>query len=253
VEWRDGKPYRQDEELTSEVTKMSKSRLNVVPPDELIARYGADTERVYTLFIAPPEKEAAWSDEGVVGAWRFLGRVWNTGITIINAPSKLPVPPQVTRKMHQTIDAVTSRIERFEFNTAISALMELSNTLGDAVAAGGGAELREAFETLLKLLHPFAPHMTEELWTMLGNHEGFILTSRWPVADPALMQEDTVVIAVQVNGKLRGQVEVAAPAEEQKVWDAVNANEKIQAWVTGKQLVKKIYVPGKLVNLVIKP
>jgi leucyl-tRNA synthetase len=256
VEWRDGKPYRQDQELTSEVTKMSKSRLNVVPPDELIARYGADTERVYTLFIAPPEKEAAWSDEGVVGAWRFLGRVWNMGIAIINAASSgaaiLPVPPQVTRKMHQTIDAVTNRIERFEFNTAISALMELSNTLGDAVNAGAGAELRPAFEALLQLLHPFAPHMTEELWTMLGN-EGFILTSKWPVADTALMQEDTVVIAVQVNGKLRGQVEVAAPADEQKVWDAVGANDRIQAWVTGKQLVKKIYVPGKLVNIVIKP
>jgi leucyl-tRNA synthetase len=150
--------------------------------------------------------------------------------------------------MHQTIDAVTSRIERFEFNTAISALMEFSNTLGDA---GGGVELREAFETLLKLLHPFAPHMTEELWTMMGN-EGFILTSQWPVADRALMQEDTVVIAVQVNGKLRGQVEVAAPPDEQKVWDAVFASEKILAWTSAGQIVKKIYVPGKLVNIVVK-
>ena len=255
VQWRDGKPYRQDELLTSEVTKMSKSRLNVVPPDELIARYGADTERVYTLFIAPPEKEAAWSDEGVVGAWRFLGRVWNMGVAILNAAPNGAVPSQVTRKMHQTIDAVTGRIERFEFNTAISALMEFSNTLGDSVAAGGGAELREAFQTLLQLLHPFAPHMTEELWTMYGNVDGdrgFILTSQWPVADPALMQEDTVVIAVQVNGKLRGQVEVAAPPDEQKVWDAVAANEKIQAWVSAGQVVKKIYVPGKLVNIVVK-
>jgi leucyl-tRNA synthetase len=255
VQWRDGKPYRQDQELTSEVTKMSKSRLNVVPPDELIARYGADTERVYTLFIAPPEKEAAWSDEGVVGAWRFLGRVWNMGIAILNATTSQPVPAQVTRKLHQTIDAVTGRIERFEFNTAISALMELSNTLGEAMNAGGGTELREAFQALLQLLHPFAPHMTEELWTMLGDVDGdrgFILTSKWPVADRALMQEDSVVIAVQVNGKLRGQVEVPAPADEQKVWAAVDANEKIQAWVTGNQLVKKIYVPGKLVNLVVK-
>ena len=146
--------------------------------------------------------------------------------------------------MHQTIDAVTQRIERFEFNTAISALMELSNVLGDAVA-------REPFETLLKLLHPFAPHMTEELWAMLGNEE-FVLTSRWPVADPALMQEDTVTIAVQVNGKLRGQVEVAAPPDEQKVWAAVDANERVQTWVAGKEIVKKIYVPGKLVNVVVR-
>ncbi|HVE72387.1 MAG TPA: leucine--tRNA ligase [Thermoanaerobaculia bacterium] len=239
VQWRDDKPYRGDELLTAEVTKMSKSRLNVVPPDELIARYGADTERVYTLFIAPPEKEAAWSDEGVVGAYRFLGRVWNMFDRLQDTTS-----PDITRKMHQTIDAVTSRIERFEFNTAISALMELSNALGDAPS-------REAYETLLKLLHPFAPHITEELWSMLGN-EGMVLTSQWPVADRALMQEETVVIAVQVNGKLRGQVEVPAPPDEQRVFEAVFANEKIQNWVAGKELVKKIYVPGKLVNVVVK-
>jgi leucyl-tRNA synthetase len=153
--------------------------------------------------------------------------------------------------MHQTIEAVTSRIERFELNTAISALMEFSNALGEAVQGGGGAELRGAYETLLQLLHPFAPHITEELWSMLGNEE-FVLTSRWPVADPALMQEETVVIAVQVNGKLRGQVEVPAPADEQRVWEAVDANERIRSWVTGKEVVKRIYVPGKLVNVVIR-
>jgi len=246
VQWREGKPYRGDEPVTSEITKMSKSRLNVVPPDELIARYGADTERVYTLFIAPPEKEAAWSDEGVVGAFRFLGRVWNMGVALAAEDSANRQPPtaNAVRKMHQTIEAVTSRIERFEFNTAISALMEFSNVLGDAPS-------REPYETLLKLLHPFAPHITEELWTMLGNDD-LVLTSSWPVADPALMQEDTVVIAVQVNGKLRGQVEVAAPAVEEKVFEAVAGNEKIAAWIAGKELVKRIYVPGKLVNLVIK-
>ena len=239
VQWKDGKPFRGDEALTAEVTKMSKSRLNVVPPDELIARYGADTERVYTLFIAPPEKEAAWSDEGVVGAYRFLGRVWSMHERLGGEPSA-----DILRKMHQTIDAVTSRIERFEFNTAISALMELSNALGEAPS-------REPYEMLLKLLHPFAPHVTEELWSLLGN-EGFLLTSQWPVADRALMQEDTVVIAVQVNGKLRGQVEVPAPPDEPRVLDAVFSNEKIRAWVDGKEIVKKIYVPGKLVNVVVR-
>ncbi|HET7433904.1 MAG TPA: leucine--tRNA ligase [Thermoanaerobaculia bacterium] len=249
VQWREEKPYRGEELLTAEVTKMSKSRLNVVPPDELIARYGADTERVYTLFIAPPEKEAAWSDEGVVGAYRFLGRVWNIGekLSVKDAVLQgLKGEPTraVTRKMHQTIHAVTSRIERFEFNTAISALMEFSNVLGEAPS-------REAYEVLLQLLHPFAPHITEELWEALGN-DGFVLTSKWPVADPELMKEDTVTIAVQVNGKLRGQVDVPAGAAENAVYDAVFANEKIQQWVSGKDIVKKIYVPNKLVNVVVK-
>ncbi|HEV3484112.1 MAG TPA: class I tRNA ligase family protein, partial [Vicinamibacterales bacterium] len=193
---------------------------------------------------APPEKEAAWSDEGVVGAHRFLGRVWHMGQQIQDAGRSAQDSPAVIRKMHQTIDAVTNRIERFEFNTAISALMEFSNVLGDAHS-------REPYERLLKLLHPFAPHITEELWEMLGN-EGFVLTSQWPVADRELMKEDTVVIAVQVNGKLRGQVEVPAPAEEQVVMSAVFEHERIRQWVAEKEIVKKIYVPGKLVNVVVK-
>jgi len=146
--------------------------------------------------------------------------------------------------MHQTIDAVPRRFDRFEFNTAISALMEFSNMLTEAPS-------RDAYSVLLQLLHPFAPHMTEELWEMLGN-EGFILTSRWPVADPALMAEEMVTIVVQVNGKLRGQVEVSNPPVEDAVMAAVKSNEKIQAWVVGKQVVKTIYVPGKLVNMVVR-
>jgi leucyl-tRNA synthetase len=253
VQWRDGHAYRGDQPLTPEQAKMSKSKFNVVPPDELIAKYGADTERVYTLFIAPPDKEAAWSDEGVIGAYRFLGRVWQMGNQILDrkAESGGEAPAAVVRKMHQTIDAVTRRIEKFEFNTAISGLMELSNAIGEALAAGGGSELRGVYGTLIQLLHPFAPHITEELWSMLGN-EGFVLTSPWPVADPALMQEDTVVIAVQVNGKLRGQVEIAAPPVESLVMEAVFGNERIRHWTSGKEIVKTIYVPGKLVNVVIR-
>ena len=231
--------------LMAEMGKMSKSRYNVVPPDVLIERYGADTERVYTLFIAPPEKEAAWSDEGVIGAYRFLGRVWNLGDQMADGGwQTAEASPNVIRKMHQTIDAVTGRMERFEFNTAISALMEFSNVLAEAPS-------REAYEALLKLLHPFAPHITEELWEMLGN-EGMVLTSQWPVADRALMEEDTVTIAIQVNGKLRGQVEVAAKAGEETVMAAVFNNERIQQWIAEKEIVKKIYVPNKLVNVVVR-
>jgi leucyl-tRNA synthetase len=256
VEWRDEVPFKRGSmtPLVPEVGKMSKSRFNVVPPDDLIDRYGADTERVYTLFIAPPEKEAAWSDEGVVGAYRFLARVWNMGEQLRNAEraGAAPAGDRVVRKMHQTIDAVTRRIEKFEFNTAISALMELSNAIGDALPEGAGdPRMREAYEALLQLLHPFAPHVTEEVWELLGN-DGFVLTSKWPVADPALMQEETLTIAVQVNGKLRGQVEVPNPPEEAVVLEAVRANERVRSWTEGKQVVKTIYVKGKLVNVVVK-
>ncbi len=249
VELRDGVPFEKStgKELISEVGKMSKSRFNVVPPDELIARYGADTERVYTLFIAPPEKEAAWSDEGVVGAYRFLGRVWNLG-QAADGRQQTAEDPRITRKMHQTIHAVTQRMERFEFNTAISALMELSNTLGENPSASNA---REAYLALLQMLHPFAPHITEELWQMLGM-PGFVLTSKWPVADPALMQEDVVTIAVQVNGKLRGQVEVANPPQKDDAIAAAKANDNVAKWIDGKEIVKEVYVPGKLVNIVVK-
>src|SRR5205807_7399989 len=193
-------------------------------------------------FIAPPEKEAAWSDEGVIGAYRFLNRVWNMAVAAADvAPS-----PALLRKMHQTIDAVTRRFERFEFNTAISTLMELSNAIGEAPRPP-----RDCVIILLKLLHPFAPHVTEELWEMFGQR-GFILTSSWPVADAELMREDVVTIVVQVNGKLRGQIEVANPPVEATVLAAVRENPNVKKWVEGKQVVKEIYVPGKLVNVVVR-
>jgi len=250
VEHRDGVPYEKStgKQLIAEVGKMSKSRFNVVPPDVLIAKYGADTERVYTLFIAPPEKEAAWSDEGVVGAYRFLGRVWAQGSAIASDSGQQTADGRILRKMHQTIDAVTQRMAKFEFNTAISFLMELSNAIGENVHASNA---REAYIALLQMLHPFAPHVTEELWQQLGE-SGFILTSKWPVADPALMQEDVVTIAVQVNGKLRGQVDVANPPAEADAVAAAKSNENVAKWIEGKEIVKTIYVPGKLVNIVVK-
>jgi leucyl-tRNA synthetase len=256
VEWRGDAPHRigSGTRLLAETGKMSKSRYNVVPPDDLIERYGADTERVYTLFIAPPEKEAAWSDEGVIGAYRFLNRVWNIGDHLVEMKGGSDGDAsKMIRKTHQTIAAVTTRIERFEFNTAISALMELSNAIGDYVSAGGNdvAALRGCYSTLLQLLHPFAPHITEEMWEQLGN-ENFILISKWPVADSELMKEDALTIVVQVNGKLRGQVEVPNPPVEDVVLAAVNGNEKVQQWLAGKQIVKTIYVPGKLVNIVVR-
>jgi len=137
---------------------------------------------------------------------------------------------------------------RFEFNTAISFLMELSNAIGENA---GASNAREAYIALLQMLHPFAPHITEELWQQLGE-QGFILTSKWPVADPALMQEDVVTLAVQVNGKLRGQVDVANPPSKEDAIAAAKANENVRKWIEGKEIAKEIYVPGKLVNIVVK-
>jgi leucyl-tRNA synthetase len=270
VERVDGKPVHKTtgRALIAETSKMSKSHFNVVPPDELIEKFGADTERVYTLFIAPPEKEAEWSDEAVNGAHRFLNRVWHMGEQILELGSQpssdpeeiaervaavLAGPPRLTRKTHQTIDAVTRRFDRFEFNTAISGLMELSNAIGDALNSGDSdaGALGDSYTTLLQLLHPFAPHITEELWSMFGN-EGLILTSSWPKANPALMIEDVITIVVQVNGKLRGQVEVPNPPEKEVVLAAIRQNRKVQQWIEGKEVVKEVYVPGKLVNIVVK-
>jgi leucyl-tRNA synthetase len=257
VESRDGKHFKKGSghELVPEIGKMSKSRFNVVPPDELIDRYGADTERVYTLFIAPPEKEAAWSDDGVVGGYRFLNRVWNLGEQIqqLKGIETDETATKMIRKCHQTIAGVSSRMEKFEFNTAISLLMELSNAIGDYLNGGGTSriESERAYLALLGLLHPFAPHVTEELWEKFG-HAEMLITSPWPIANPDLMREDVVTVVVQVNGKLRGQVEVAANAVQDDVIAAALANEKVAAHTAGKTIVKTIYVAGKLVNVVVK-
>ncbi len=264
VDSRNGEHFRKStgQKLVPEVGKMSKSRFNVVPPDELIAYYGADTERVYTLFIAPPEKEAAWSDEGVVGAWRFLNRVWNLNEnisrlgegsgTVAEAPAT-SAEVKLRRKTHQTIAAVTQRIERFEFNTAISALMELTNAANEYLNAGGSnrAVATEALRALLQLLHPFAPHITEELWEQMGS-DSLLVLSRWPVADAAHMAEDEATIAIQINGKLRGDLSVPIDISQEELLDRVRAHEKIASYLEGMTVVKTIVVPRKLVNLVIR-
>ncbi len=257
VELRDGLPFRKgtELELVQEIGKMSKSRFNVVPPDELIARYGADTERVYTLFIAPPDKEAAWSDEGVIGAWRFLSRVWSLGeqVATLRSDEEDPASVKMIRKTHQTIASVTRKLERFEFNTAISSLMELSHAIADYLAAGGSSrsDATVAYESLLKLLHPFAPHITEELWEKLG-HEPFLLTSSWPAADSELMKDEVLTFVVQINGKLRAQMELPAGVDESTATSEALQHSKVIPHLEGKQVVKTIYVPGKLVNLVVR-
>lgn len=238
--------------ISGKLEKMSKSKGNVVAPDELIARYGADTERVYTLFMAPPEKEAEWTDEGVAGAHRFLQRVWALQDAVFEASEAdgdALAKEKLLVAVHRTIKKVTEDLQRFHPNTAIAAMMELANAIQEARGLVGAAGMREAYETLLKLLQPIAPHVTEELWRILG-HESTLLQAGWPTYDEALLAKQKVTIAIQVNGKLRATVEAypGLNAEEARALAADAASR----WLVGKEIVKVVHVPDKLVSFVVK-
>ncbi len=247
--------------------KMSKNLGNVVSPDEMVARYGADAARLYSLFAAPPDRDLDWQDSGIEGIQRFLGRVYR--FVVRNArpdhadwgkpvPSELPPEARaIQRKLHQTIKRITDDFGgRWHFNTSIAAIMELVNELyayEDAIAQGviPVAFLAEVQRSLVLLLAPFAPYLAHELWEMLGQTNG-LLRAPWPRYDAALAKEEEIEIPVQINGKLRGRVTVAANAPEQTVLETALADEKVKLAIAGKQIVKKIYVPGKMVNLVVK-
>lgn len=238
--------------------KMSKSKLNVVSPLEIIERYGADTARLFILFAAPPERDLDWTDSGVEGCYRFLNRVWRL---VMNHIHLFQTEPQATqpsseekkleRLLHQTIAKVTHEIgERSHFNTAISAIMELVNSLMAADGEQYPRLYREALEALVLLLAPFVPHMTEELWAEMGHTSSVHLTA-WPAYDPQALVLDEVEIVVQINGKVRERLVVAADLNKEEMESIVLSNERIQALLAGKQLRKTIVVPRKLVNLVV--
>jgi len=247
--------------------KMSKSLKNVVDPDYLIQRYGADTVRMFCLFAAPPEKDLEWSDQGVEGAFRFLNRTWRIfidyqeaikGIEAFTGEGELSEELRALRKKtHQTIMKVTHDIEdRFHFNTAISAIMELVNTLyllprpadGDIAAL---SVVRETLEAILLLLNPIVPHFSSELWSLLG-HETPILDAPWPSYDKTVASEERITIVVQVNGKLRSRISVMADEEEEQIKIMAKEDEKIQRLIAGKKILKEVYVPKRLVNIVVK-
>ena len=248
--------------------KMSKSLGNVVSPDEMVIRYGADAARLYSLFAAPPDRDLDWQDSGIEGIRKFLGRVYrfvvrNASVETLLATSLQPqseLPPAaraIQRKLHQTIKRVSDDFQgRWHFNTCISAIMELVNALyaaEDAIAKNviSTAFLAEVQRDLVLLLAPFAPYLAHELWEMLGE-KGNLLKAPWPKYDAALAKEEEIEIPVQINGKLRGKIVAPADADEAFVIDHALADEKVKAAIAGKQIVKKIYVPGKLVNLVVK-
>jgi leucyl-tRNA synthetase len=240
-------------EKSGRIEKMSKSKGNTVSPDELIDEMGADTERVYTLFIGPPEKEAEWSDDAVLGANRFLQRVWRMLERLPDAPPTAPADPELERERHATIQRVTHSMQRFSFNTAVAALMELSNSLLKALEEKTASRLRceETFDTLVQLLHPLAPHITEELWERRGYTESLLETT-WPEFDEAKLRRARVELVVQVDGKLRDRVEVDADADEKQVRAVVLASPKVQEHLGGREVAKAVLVPGRLINLVTR-
>ncbi len=247
--------------------KMSKSKGNVVSPDDMVARYGADATRMYALFAAPPDRDLDWQEDGVAGVSRFLGRVWR--IVTRHAPiargAGSAQPSSKTqeggaplrRKLHQTIAKITLDFEgRWHFNTCVAAIMELVNELQDADARLSAGEIpapvvRELLTTLVLLLAPFAPFLAAELWEELGG-EGAILNAPWPKSDPGLAREDEIEIPVQINGKLVSVVRVAAGADSKTTEAAALADGKVKARTAGKAVVKVIVVPGRAVNLVVK-
>jgi leucyl-tRNA synthetase len=246
--------------------KMSKSKGNVVDPDDLIRRYGADTARLFSLFAAPPEKDLEWNEHGVEGASRFLNRVWRFVIanldTLKAAPAKaapLSEPGRAFRRtIHETIKRVTDGIERdFHFNTSISAIMELVNALHafESASADGAAEraalLREAVETILLLLGPFAPHVTEELWHQLG-HDTSLFKQAWPVAEAGALVRKEVTVVLQVDGKVRSRLTLEIDAAESDVQRLALADDKVQPWLQGRAVDRVVVVPNRLVNVVTR-
>jgi leucyl-tRNA synthetase len=244
--------------------KMSKSKRNVVDPEYLVERYGADTARIFCLFAAPPEKDLDWNDQGVDGSFRFLNRVWRLccerhsqvkGVASLAPGIKLSDDGKLLhQKTHKTIKRVTEDIERFHFNTAISAIMELVNEIyasevkgrDDGVSRG---LMKEALETTVILLSPFVPHFAEELWVGLGYKES-VVKQGWPDYDPEAVLEDEVLIVVQINGKLRDRITVPASYGEEEIKTWALKSERIQRLVEGKAIKRVILVPQKLVNIV---
>jgi leucyl-tRNA synthetase len=241
--------------------KMSKSKGNVVSPDLMIERYGADATRMYALFAAPPDRDLEWQEEGVAGISRFLGKVYRLttkygGVRTAEGASSAG-GQALLRKLHQTIAKITQDFDgRWHFNTSISSIMILVNEITAHEAAMDAGEvspaaIAEVFRGLILLLAPFAPFFAAEMWEQLGG-EGVVFRTAWPVVNEELAREDEIEIPVQVNGKLVTVVKVAAGSDEAAVKAAALDDEKVKGRVEGKTVVKVIVVPGKLVNLVVK-
>ena len=224
-------------------SKMSKSRGNVVVPDDYIAEWGADTIRTYLMFLGPYQEGGDFRDSGITGPYNFLTRLWDS---VLSAEDR-PIDPAVEQKLHATIRKVTEDLESLGYNTAIAAMMEYLN----AVRAGGRTPERAAVEPLVRLVAPFAPHAAEELWERLGNDESIFAGANWPSYDPAKAVADTVEFVVQVNGKVRARMPMARGITESAARDAALADENVRRWIEDRQVRKVVFVPDRLLNLVV--
>jgi leucyl-tRNA synthetase len=232
--------------------KMSKARGNVVNPDDIVRDYGADSFRLYEMYMGPLEAQKPWSTRDIIGMVRFLNAVWRnfvgdeeSGKLPTIQGQGAPVPDALDRQMHRTIKKVGEDIEALRFNTAIAELIKLNNEItGQPVIA------RQLAETFTLLLAPFAPHLAEELWQRLG-HEGSLARHEWPTYDESKLAESTIELAVQVNGKVRDKITVAADAAEADILSLAESAERVRPWVEGKTVRKRLYVPKKLVNFVV--
>jgi leucyl-tRNA synthetase len=247
--------------LAPDGQKMSKSKGNTIEPDHMIEQgYGADAIRIMELFIGPWNQQANWSVEGMGGAYRFLQRVWTITQEYLDETTSHQPPAtsqddtELKRVMHQAIYRVSKDLEELGFNTAIAALMETVNELYKLKAQKPFAAAQQTWQwavtTLLQLLAPFAPHIAEELWEQLGR-EGSVHQSEWPVHDEQYLVSDTVTIVVQVNGKIRAQLELPADITEEQVFEHAKSHEKVASYLEGKELRRSVYVPKKLVNFVV--
>ncbi|MYE00245.1 MAG: leucine--tRNA ligase [Alphaproteobacteria bacterium] len=235
--------------------KMSKSKKNVVDPEEIIERYGADVARLFMLSDSPPARDLDWTEAGVDGAWRYLNRLWRLVDEAPDAPAGAgtsDAAEALRNTAHRTVDAMTGDLERFHFNRAVARVRELTNALADALPAADpamAAAYRESIETAVRLIAPMTPHLAESCWRRLGG-EGLLADQPWPIADPLRLTEDIVVLPVQVNGKLRGQLEVARGLEAADVEAAALALAGVQRQLEGRPPRRVVVVPDKIVNVV---
>ncbi len=254
VEKRGGKAYfkgTDNEVIAGRSEAMSKSKKNGIAPETIIELYGADTIRWFMLSDSPPERDIEWTNDGAEGSWRFVQRIWR----LIDEADALPAPgtkaegaSELRRATHRAIAAVSDDLENLRFNRAVAQVYSLSNAIG-AASDAGGADLREAVETLVLLIGPMMPHLAETCWRALG-HKTMVVDTPWPKAEPALVKSDTITIAVQVNGKRRGEITIAAEADEESVKEAAMKDEGVLRSLEGKAPKRIIVVPRRIVNIV---